>query len=281
MRPCVAAVVGPRSPPDTPRAATTRSPPRPTDGRTVRIAHARKATNATAGKAMATGSVQAPWSRTMNHSHGNSTGSTPHHGNARGGGRSGASGSMAPERTRVVCPPCGNIAPMSDAPDFRLEHSELISEDEFSEFTSTDLPYYSDWRGSFEKLPWATDDESLRAANADIAIVGAPLDEGTSSRPGARFGPRAIRMAPTAWSSDYAWSIQLDVEPYAARDGRRRRRCAGRPHAVRARPARDPREGVPRGERRRHPDRAGRRSFDHLSRAWPPWRVTSGPGRWA
>ena len=121
---------------------------------------------------------------------------------------------MAPERTRVVCPPCGNIAPMSDAPDFRLEHSELISEDEFSEFTSTDLPYYSDWRGSFEKLPWATDDESLRAANADIAIVGAPLDEGTSSRPGARFGPRAIRMAPTAWSSDYAWSIQLDVEPY-------------------------------------------------------------------
>ncbi len=103
---------------------------------------------------------------------------------------------------------------MSDAPDFRLEHSELISEDEFTEFTSTDLPYYSDWRGSFEKLPWATDDESLRAANADIAIVGAPLDEGTSSRPGARFGPRAIRMAPTAWSSDYAWSIQLDVEPY-------------------------------------------------------------------
>ncbi len=104
---------------------------------------------------------------------------------------------------------------MSDAPDFRIERSELRGEDEFTEFATTDLPYYSDWHGSFEKLPWATDDESLLAARADVAIVGAPLDEGVSSRPGARFGPRAIRMAPTAWGTDSAWSIQLDVEPYA------------------------------------------------------------------
>ena len=104
---------------------------------------------------------------------------------------------------------------MSEAPDFRIEQSELRAEDEFTEFTSTDLPYYTDWRGSFEKLPWATDDEALAAAAPDVAIVGAPLDENTSSRPGARFGPRAIRMAPTAWGSDYAWSIQLDVEPFS------------------------------------------------------------------
>jgi agmatinase len=99
--------------------------------------------------------------------------------------------------------------------DFRIEHSELRSDDEFAEFTSSDLPYYSDWRGSFEKLPWATDDGALAAAAPDVAIVGAPLDDAVSSRPGARFGPRAIRMAPTAWSNDSAWSIQLDVEPYA------------------------------------------------------------------
>jgi agmatinase len=104
---------------------------------------------------------------------------------------------------------------MTDAPDFRLEHSELRGEDEFTEYMGSDLPYYSDWRGSFEKLPWATDDEALRAAGAHVAIVGAPFDEGVSSRPGARFGPRAIRMAPTAWGADYAWSIQLDTEPYA------------------------------------------------------------------
>jgi agmatinase len=104
---------------------------------------------------------------------------------------------------------------MSGLPDFRIENSELRGEDEFSEFSSVDLPYYADWHGSFEKLPWALGDEALRAANADVAIVGAPLDDAVSSRPGARFGPRAIRMAPTTWSREYAWSIQLDTEPYA------------------------------------------------------------------
>ncbi|HEY7401555.1 MAG TPA: agmatinase [Actinomycetota bacterium] len=104
---------------------------------------------------------------------------------------------------------------MGDLPDFRIETSELRADDEFAEFDSEDLPYYSDWHGSFEKLPWATDDESLRASGADVAIVGAPLDDAVSSRPGARFGPRAIRMAPTTWSTGWAWSIQLEREPYA------------------------------------------------------------------
>jgi agmatinase len=104
---------------------------------------------------------------------------------------------------------------MSDAPDFRLENSELRSENEFEEFASEDLPYYADWHGSFEKLPWALHDDVLRAANADVAIVGAPFDEGVSSRSGARFGPRAIRMAPTTWGTADAWSIQLNAKPYA------------------------------------------------------------------
>lgn len=104
---------------------------------------------------------------------------------------------------------------MSGPPDFRLENSELRSENEFTEFSDEDLPYFTAWHGSFDKLPWATDDEALRAAAPDVAIVGAPFDEGTSSRPGARFGPRAIRMAPHAYEAKWAWSIQLDVEPYS------------------------------------------------------------------
>jgi agmatinase len=106
---------------------------------------------------------------------------------------------------------------VTDAPpDFRLENSELRSENEFSEFADEDLPYFTGWRGSFDKLPWATDEETLRSLAPDVAIVGAPFDEGTSSRPGARFGPRAIRMSPRAHEASSAWSIQLDVEPYAA-----------------------------------------------------------------
>ena len=101
---------------------------------------------------------------------------------------------------------------MTDERDFRIEQSELRAEDEFAEFASEDLPYYADWHGSFEKLPWALDEEALRGA--DVAIVGAPLDDAVSSRPGARFGPRAIRQSPTAWGPNDAWSIQLDVAPY-------------------------------------------------------------------
>ena len=102
---------------------------------------------------------------------------------------------------------------MSDAPDFRLEHSELRGEDEFTEFRSEDLPYYADWHGSFEKLPWAFTDDALRAANADVAIVGAPFDEGTSSRPGARVGPPAKRIAPTPGANAPARALHRRTAP--------------------------------------------------------------------
>ena len=42
--------------------------------------------------------------------------------------------------------------------------------------------------GTFMRLPSNTDPSDL-----DVAIVGVPLDIGTSNRPGARFGPRGIR----------------------------------------------------------------------------------------
>jgi agmatinase len=102
---------------------------------------------------------------------------------------------------------------MGGPPDFRIEQSELRAEDEFAEFGVDDLEYYVGVAGTFDRLPLAADEEALAASGADVAIVGAPLDDGTSGRPGARFGPRAIRSAPTTWGSD-AWSIQLGVEPY-------------------------------------------------------------------
>ena len=103
---------------------------------------------------------------------------------------------------------------MSDSPDFRLETSELRAEDEFAELGPEDLEYYVDYRGTFHKVPHCPDEESLAASGADVAIVGAPLDDGTSGRPGARFGPMAIRASPTAFGTLEAWSIQLDVEPF-------------------------------------------------------------------
>ena len=44
--------------------------------------------------------------------------------------------------------------------------------------------------GSFGRLP-----EIDRVPDYDVAVLGAPFDSGTSYRPGARFGPMAVRQA--------------------------------------------------------------------------------------
>ena len=62
------------------------------------------------------------------------------------------------------------------------------------------------------KLPWVTDPAELRRREVDVAIVGAPFDDAVSHRPGARFGPRAIREA--QYTSGSINSLQLDVEPF-------------------------------------------------------------------
>ena len=42
------------------------------------------------------------------------------------------------------------------------------------------------------------------AIDADVAVLGAPFDGGTQWRPGARFGPRAVREASTLFSFGHA-----------------------------------------------------------------------------
>src|SRR5688572_143565 len=46
-------------------------------------------------------------------------------------------------------------------------------------------------------------------AGVDVAVTGIPLDTATTSRPGARFGPRAIRAASAqmAWTRPYGWPL--------------------------------------------------------------------------
>ena len=46
---------------------------------------------------------------------------------------------------------------------------------------------------SFGHRPFLTEVEQLESWRPDVAIVGAPFDIATTNRPGARFGPRAIR----------------------------------------------------------------------------------------
>src|SRR5207244_5104031 len=61
-------------------------------------------------------------------------------------------------------------------------------------------------------LPVLTDAAALRKRRPDVAIVGAPFDDAVSHRPGARFGPRAIRTA--TYNSGSLNSLQLGIEPF-------------------------------------------------------------------
>jgi len=67
---------------------------------------------------------------------------------------------------------------------------------------------------TYLKLPYAKSGAELRELGADIAIVGAPFDMGVVHRPGARFGPRAIRSAGYFGSPpDWLYHLGMDVEP--------------------------------------------------------------------
>ena len=54
---------------------------------------------------------------------------------------------------------------------------------------------------TFAKKPYV---EDWRKIDADVAVMGAPYDFGTQWRPGARFGPRAVREASTLFSFGHA-----------------------------------------------------------------------------
>jgi agmatinase len=64
---------------------------------------------------------------------------------------------------------------------------------------------------TFMKVMALTEPDELDQSQPDVAIVGAPWDGGTTYRPGARFGPRAVRVAnyqpPT-------WHLDLQVAPF-------------------------------------------------------------------
>jgi len=46
---------------------------------------------------------------------------------------------------------------------------------------------------TFGMRPFVTEPEQLDALQPDVAVIGAPWDDSTTNRPGARFGPRALR----------------------------------------------------------------------------------------
>ncbi len=54
--------------------------------------------------------------------------------------------------------------------------------------------------------------EDLETWHADVGLVGVPFDAATNDRPGARFGPAAVRDASTRYEPDAEWNGWIDAE---------------------------------------------------------------------
>lgn len=87
-----------------------------------------------------------------------------------------------------------NLTQISLAPLLPVRPDTQMSEHGY-ESGRLDLPFVG--ISTFGKRPYVADWTSIKA---DAAILGAPFDAGTQWRPGARFGPRAIRDASTLFS---------------------------------------------------------------------------------
>lgn len=72
-----------------------------------------------------------------------------------------------------------------------------------------DLGYAFGGLSTFGQRPFLTDPEQLDTWQPHVAIVGAPFDIATTNRPGARFGPRAIR---TLAYEPGTYHMDLDIE---------------------------------------------------------------------
>jgi len=99
--------------------------------------------------------------------------------------------------------------------DTRPDYAAINGWDtDYPRFDEEDRPTYLG-STTFGKRPLIEDAAELRARAADAAIVGAPFDDAVSHRPGARFGPRAIR---TGTYQAGAQSLQLGVEIWSNLD---------------------------------------------------------------
>src|ERR1700678_4512019 len=68
---------------------------------------------------------------------------------------------------------------------------------------------------TFLGVPAADPDEISQWSTSAAVIIGAPFDGGTSHRPGARFGPQAIRMTDYLPHDASRPHLALGVDPLA------------------------------------------------------------------
>jgi agmatinase len=91
---------------------------------------------------------------------------------------------------------------------FGLEAAPSITDRTISTFVRGELPHFAGEMGTFLKCPFLDDVRLVK--DAEVAIFGAPLDAGTTYRPGTRFGPQGIRRATNLFGT-YSYEHGVDL----------------------------------------------------------------------
>jgi agmatinase len=89
-----------------------------------------------------------------------------------------------------------------------LEAAASIGDRTISTFVRGELPHFAGEAGTFLKCPFLEDVHDL--GDAEVAVLGAPLDAGTTYRPGTRFGPQGIRRATNLFGT-YSYEFGVDL----------------------------------------------------------------------
>lgn len=91
---------------------------------------------------------------------------------------------------------------------YGLPAADSIRDRTLPTFARGELPHFAGERGTFLKCPFVADVHDV--GDAEVAIFGAPLDAGTTYRPGTRFGPQGIRRATNLFGT-YSFELGVDL----------------------------------------------------------------------
>jgi agmatinase len=91
---------------------------------------------------------------------------------------------------------------------YGLEAADSITDRTLPTFARGELPHFAGERGTFLKCPYVENVHEV--GDAEVAIFGAPLDAGTTYRPGTRFGPQGIRRATNLFGT-YSYELGVDL----------------------------------------------------------------------
>jgi agmatinase len=88
-----------------------------------------------------------------------------------------------------------------------LPGADSIKDRRIPTFSRGELPHYAGIN-TFLKAPYLED--VRRCGEYDVAVLGVPLDAGTTYRPGTRFGPRGMRQISALYGT-YSFELAVDL----------------------------------------------------------------------